>query len=89
VRASAALHATFGFTPWKEHSMSERHHDRPETPNEKIDEAIDESFPASDPPSWSKGQEMDPPVIDPEKFERERRAEEYAKYGSGERHDGR
>jgi hypothetical protein len=29
--------------------------DEPKTVNEEIDHSIDESFPASDPPSWSKG----------------------------------
>ena len=29
--------------------------DRPLTPDEEVDNAIDESFPASDPPSYSTG----------------------------------
>lgn len=63
--------------------------DRPATVDEEIDKAAADSFPASDPPAWSGGQQKDPPMIDPEKFERERTAEERSKYGSDERHDGR
>jgi hypothetical protein len=63
--------------------------DRPKTVDEEIDKAAADSFPASDPPSWSGGQEQDPPVIDPLEFERRRRKEERAKYGSDEYHDGR
>lgn len=63
--------------------------DRPATVDEEIDKAAADSFPASDPPAWSGGQRHDPPVIDPNEFERKRKQEEHAKYGSGERHDGR
>ena len=63
--------------------------DRPKTVDEEIDKAAADSFPASDPPSWSGGQEQDPPVINPDEFEYRRKAEERAKYGSGEPHDGR
>jgi hypothetical protein len=63
--------------------------DRPKTVDEEIDKAAADSFPASDPPSWSGGQEQDPPVINPDEFELRRKAEERSKYGSGERHDGR
>ena len=33
--------------------------DRPKTVEEEIDHSIDESFPASDPPSWSRGKRHD------------------------------
>jgi hypothetical protein len=70
-------------------SDQQRVPDRPANADEEIDKAAADSFPASDPPSWSGGQQHDPNVIDPEAFERQRAAEEHAKYGSGERHDGR
>ncbi len=63
--------------------------DRPQTLEEELDKAAADSFPASDPPSWSGGQQQDPPDIDPEAFDRQRKAEERATYGSGEHHDGR
>ena len=63
--------------------------DRPATTEEELDKAAADSFPASDPPSWSGGQQQDPPVIDPDEFDRQRKAEEHATYGSGEHHDGR
>ncbi|MCC6792492.1 MAG: hypothetical protein IT336_12450 [Thermomicrobiales bacterium] len=63
--------------------------DRPATADEEIDKAAADSFPASDPPSWSGGQQHDPATIDPAAFERNRAAEEHATYGSEERHDGR
>lgn len=63
--------------------------DRPKTVDEEIDKAAADSFPASDPPSWSGGQQQDPPVINPDEFERRRKDEEHSKYGSDERHDGR
>ncbi len=37
------------------------------TADERVDEAIDESFPASDPPSWNAGRKNDPV---PEEFDR-------------------
>jgi len=63
--------------------------DRPATVEEELDKAAADSFPASDPPSWSGGQQQDAPVIDPDEFDRQRKSEERSKYGSGERHDGR
>ena len=43
-------------------------HDHPK-PEEEVDEAIDESFPASDPPSHggaTGAEERDEPLLDPE-----------------------
>lgn len=33
--------------------------DEPKTVEEEIDNSLDESFPASDPPSWSQGKKHD------------------------------
>jgi hypothetical protein len=63
--------------------------DRPATVEEELDKAAADSFPASDPPTWSGGQQQDPPVVDPAEFDRKRKLEEQSKYGSGERHEGR
>lgn len=71
--------------------MTERNSvpDRPATTDEELDKAAADSFPASDPPAWSGGQQQDPPNVDPAASDRERKADERSQYGSDERHDGR
>jgi hypothetical protein len=39
----------------------------------EIDESSDESFPASDPPSWTLGRDAQPPVVPPRAPESVRR----------------
>lgn len=63
--------------------------EKPTTKGDEIDTASADSFPASDPPTWSRGQAEDPAMVNPETFQRERREEEHGTYGSGEHHDGR
>ena len=41
--------------------------------DDEIDESSDESFPASDPPSWTLGRDNHPPAVPPPAVERRQR----------------
>jgi hypothetical protein len=41
--------------------------------DQEIDESSDESFPASDPPSWTLGRDSHPPAVQPPSVQRGQR----------------